>query len=74
MVALRSLSRFITALTAFYDSVLWMRMTRFRKTVPTLRDGLGLPAPDPAPTLCVVIPAHNEQDIIARKNGQVTLR
>ncbi|MBL8763083.1 MAG: glycosyltransferase [Phycisphaerae bacterium] len=31
---------------------------------PTARRGLRLPAPDPAPRVCIVIPAHNEETVI----------
>lgn len=50
---------------AFYGMVLW-RMRRVARTLPTARDGLNLPAPSGGwPKLCLIVPAHNEQDVIA---------
>lgn len=52
---------------AFYGMVLW-RMRRVARTLPTARDGLDLPAPGADgswPRLCLIVPAHNEQDVIA---------
>lgn len=51
----------------YYAIVLW-RMTAINRSLPTLRDGLALPLPEGAqggpPGVCVLIPAHNEEDII----------
>lgn len=55
------------AATAFYGMVLW-RVRRAVRTLPTARDGLDLPGPglDGAwPRVCVIIPAYNEQEVIA---------
>ncbi len=41
------------------------RIARTMAAVPTARAGLRLPVPTPAPRVCVVIPAHNEEQVIA---------
>ena len=41
-----------------------VRVFRLRRNPPTVRNGLDLPVPDPAPRVSLVIPAHNEEDVI----------
>jgi len=58
-----------------YWSIVWARVLQTQRGLPTARMGLGLPAArelqedgpahPPAPTVCVIIPAHNEQATIA---------
>ncbi|MDX2115555.1 MAG: glycosyltransferase [Planctomycetota bacterium] len=49
----------------FYGVVLW-RIARSARTLPTARDGLSLPPPKEGwPSVCVVIPAHNEEAVIS---------
>lgn len=36
-------------------------VVRTMRTIPTLRDGARLPAPQQWPSLCVIVPAHNEE-------------
>ncbi len=48
-----------------YYTVVFRRTRRARKALPTARTGLSLPPPDPAPSVCVIVPAHNEQRTIA---------
>lgn len=50
-----------------YWAIVWGRVYAGRTWLPTLRDGLALDAPTGGwPELCVIVPAHNEEDVIAR--------
>lgn len=50
-----------------YHAAMWWRISRVNRSLPTLRDAVSLPDPaGPAPSICVIVPAHNEQDVIAR--------
>lgn len=45
-----------------YYSVVRARVVKVMRTLPTLRDGLDLPEPEGGwPSVCVVVPAHNEE-------------
>lgn len=48
-----------------YYTAVFGRVLRSLRTVPTLRAGLDLPLPDPAPSVAIIVPAHNESAIIA---------
>ncbi len=48
-----------------YWSVALVRIRHALRRLPTLRHGAALPLPSPAPSLCAVIPAHNEAAHIA---------
>jgi chlorobactene glucosyltransferase len=48
-----------------YYAVMIARILRTRRDVPTVRRGLSLPLPEPPPNVCLVIPAHNEEPVIA---------
>lgn len=51
---------------ALYFSFAIAHVVRTVRTVPTLRAGLAhAPADDDLPSICVVVPAHNEEDVIA---------
>ncbi|TVQ76864.1 MAG: glycosyltransferase [Phycisphaeraceae bacterium] len=50
----------ISIATLVYYAVVLVRVLISRITVPTLRAGLDLPLPDPAPSLAIIVPAHNE--------------
>lgn len=58
----------LSACCAVYYAVVWWRVARSQRSVPTLLDGLelarrgGLTLTDAS--VCVVIPAHNERDVI----------
>ena len=57
----------IGAATAVYYGVLLARIRRALRTLPTLRDGAamaGPPSADGWPSVCVVVPAHNESGIV----------
>lgn len=50
----------------FYGAALW-RILRVGRRLPTARDGLRLAEeapPERWPSVCVIVPAHNEQDVI----------
>ena len=51
---------------AVYYAAVWWRIVRVLRTIPTLRDGLrgGGRVEWEAP-VCVIVPAHNERDVIA---------
>lgn len=50
-----------------YWAVVWARQRAARVWLPTLRDGLALGEPEGGfPPIAVIVPAHNEQDVIAR--------
>ncbi|MGD9692705.1 MAG: glycosyltransferase family 2 protein [Phycisphaerales bacterium] len=49
-----------------YWSVALVRVYQALRRLPTLRHGAALPLPDPSPTVCAVIPAHNEAGHIAQ--------
>lgn len=52
------------AASVYYGVVLY-RVIRAGRTVPTARRGLDVPAPEGGwPSLCIVVPAHNEEDVI----------
>ena len=52
---------------AVYYGVVVYRIMRGRRTLPTARDGLNFPEPEGGwPSVAVVIPAHNESDVIAQ--------
>ncbi len=69
LAALAAASLFAAA----WHAVLWFRAARFSASTPTLRDGLGLPLPEgEAPAVCVVVPAHDEQAVIARLARSLT--
>jgi glycosyltransferase involved in cell wall biosynthesis len=44
-----------------YWSVVLYHIARTARSIPTARGGLALTLPTPAPRVCVVIPAHNEE-------------
>lgn len=51
---------------AAYYAVVWWRVVRANTALPTLRQALQLPQPPgDFPSTCLVIPAHNERDVIA---------
>jgi cellulose synthase/poly-beta-1,6-N-acetylglucosamine synthase-like glycosyltransferase len=53
--------------TLVYWSVAIFKIVRTFATVPTLRRGLTLPPPGPdAPSVCIIIPAHNEENVIVQ--------
>ena len=56
----------ITSISLVYYSVVRARAVKTARTLPTLRDGLELPEPAGGwPTVCIVVPAHNEEGNIA---------
>lgn len=70
MDALRQIVALVLALAATGTCAYWgvalFKIIRTRMRVPTARAGLTLPEPSGGwPSVCVVIPAHNEQDVIA---------
>ncbi|MCA9310277.1 MAG: glycosyltransferase, partial [Phycisphaerales bacterium] len=48
-----------------YYSVIIVRTWLASRSLPTAHNGISLPDPDEWPALDIVIPAHNEQDVIA---------
>jgi glycosyltransferase involved in cell wall biosynthesis len=53
--------------TLVYWSVALFKVLRTRAQVPTARAGLSLPEPKGGwPEVCIVVPAHNEQEVIGR--------
>ena len=54
---------------AVYYAIVLGRVLRARRTIPTARAGLSMETPlrpdGSVPPVCVVVPAHNEQDVIA---------
>lgn len=60
---------------ALYYAIVLYNVALTERTVPTLREGLEKRAPDPRathwPSITVVIPAHNEQDVIGRLAGSI---
>ncbi len=53
-------------LAAVYFTLMAAMTLRSARSVPTLRGGLDAPPPTTEPpTVCVIVPAHNEQDVIA---------
>lgn len=46
---------------AVYWGVAWGRITHTLRTLPTLRDGAALAPAEPAPRVCAIVPAHNEE-------------
>jgi len=57
----------VGAATSVYYGVLLMRVRRALRTLPTLRDGAAMAGPPTAdgwPSVCVVVPAHNESAIV----------
>lgn len=54
----------ISIATLVYYAVVLVRVLISQRTVPTLRAGLDLPLPDPAPSLAIIVPAHNESATI----------
>lgn len=54
----------LNAAGALYWLVALHRLIRTARTVPSLRAGLGVSLCEPAPAVCVVVPAHNEQGVI----------
>jgi glycosyltransferase involved in cell wall biosynthesis len=56
----------VTSLVSLgYWSIVLYHIARTARAIPTARDGLHLPLPDPAPRVCIVVPAHNEERNIA---------
>jgi cellulose synthase/poly-beta-1,6-N-acetylglucosamine synthase-like glycosyltransferase len=53
------------ALLTIYWTVALTRLWRTSRTHPTAKDGLSIPLPEPAPMVCVVVPAHNEGAVIS---------
>lgn len=51
------------ALVIYWSAVLY-HIARNTMTVPTARRGLALAVPDPAPKVCILVPAHNEEACI----------
>lgn len=50
---------------AAYYGVVWWRVVRSGRVLPTTRDGLRLPPPESGwPSVCIVVPAHNEEVVI----------
>lgn len=55
-----------------YYCVVTFRVVRGRKVLPTAREGLKLPPPENGwPSVAIIIPAHNEADVIARAASTV---
>ncbi|MEC9374688.1 MAG: glycosyltransferase [Planctomycetota bacterium] len=55
----------LAAMTGLYWSFAIIKIVRSVGSVPTARAGLTIAAPEGGwPSVCVVIPAHNEQDVI----------
>lgn len=52
------------AACAVYWAVALARILHSLRTAPTLRDGLASASPSPAPTVCAIVPAHNEEDAL----------
>lgn len=53
--------------TLMYWGVAIYKIILTRATIPTVRRGLTLPPPGPdAPSVCVIVPAHNEEKVIAQ--------
>ncbi len=70
----------LAGVCAAYYGVMWWRIAHVARTLPTLRDGLSPthpsdtpeaasapPSPNPEPaSVAVIVPAHNERDVIER--------
>jgi len=56
----------VALFSALYYTFAIAHIVRTVRTVPTLRAGLDhAPSDDDLPLICVVVPAHNEEDVIA---------
>lgn len=50
---------------AVYWGVVWRRSVRVGRRLPTARSGLAMGTPEGGwPRVCVIVPAHNERDVI----------
>lgn len=56
----------LTLALAGHNAIAAWRVWRATHPRPSLRDGLALPLPDPPPSVCIVVPAHNEEQVIGR--------
>lgn len=56
---------FASLVCGAYWTVVLYHIARTARAIPTARDGAALGLPDPAPRVCVVVPAHNEERNIA---------
>jgi hypothetical protein len=54
------------AAAVVYWGAVWWQVARTARLLPTARRGLELPLPRPEPRVCVVVPAHNEEGVIAK--------
>lgn len=55
----------LAGLCAAYYAVFWWRADRATRALPTLADAArDLAGDDPLPSTCVIVPAHNEADVI----------
>lgn len=52
--------------TLIYYSAVLYRVRSSTRSLPSLRDALEIPLPDPAPAIVVIVPAHNESANIPR--------
>ena len=52
--------------TGTFYAIVLVRLVRTQRMLPTARSGIDLPPPEGGwPSLCIVVPAHNEEDVIA---------
>ena len=66
LVAISFVMLALGASSAVYYGVVRARAKKTLRTLPTLRDGLSMPEPAGGwPSVCVVVPAHNEEGNIA---------
>jgi len=49
---------------AVYYTIVLVRIASARRAIPRLRDALEAGAPSEWPAMCVVVPAHNEEDVV----------
>ncbi|HBS28834.1 MAG TPA: hypothetical protein DEB06_05155 [Phycisphaerales bacterium] len=47
-----------------YYAIVWLRVLHARRVLPRLRAALDSPPPASWPSMCIVVPAHNEEDVI----------
>ena len=70
MHAAVAIALFVLALIGVGCAMYWgaalARIMHTMRSLPTLREGAALPALSPAPSVCVVIPAHNEEAALPR--------
>lgn len=66
-IAVLALPALAAVATLVYWTVAMFKVLRTRASVPTARAGLSMPPPEGGwPTVCVVIPAHNEREVIGQ--------